>query len=109
MHQQSIHPLFFPMYCLHVIAKGVRNERRFKEGHEASKFPISLRFFCLVVLLGLLPVLQNPYFCSDLEALLSTPRYVVFPISPLFLSFFLFLLSFVFPFQLSIILYSSIY
>lgn len=38
---------FFLMYCLHIVAKGVRKERRCK-GHDASKFPVSRRFFWLI-------------------------------------------------------------
>lgn len=53
---------FFPMYCLHIVAKGVRKERRFKGRHDASTFPIPLWFFSLVVLLdhSLLLHFENP-------------------------------------------------
>lgn len=90
----------FPMYCLHIIAKGKRKERRFKEGHDGSKFPIFLRFFCWAVLLGPLPVLQIFYFCSVHGALWTTQKKsVVFLTFPaFFLSIFLsfYLLSFLF-------------
>lgn len=102
---------FSPMYCLHIIAKGVRKERRFKEGHDASKFPISLRFFCRAVLLGPLPVLQVSYFCS-VHGALWAPRNkcVVFSNFSPFFFFLSVFLSLVFPFQLFITFpHTSIY
>lgn len=78
---------FSPMFCLHIIAKGVRKERRFKEGHDGSKFPISLRFLCQAVLLVLLPVLQIYYFCSVQGALWGPQKKCVLTFPPFFLSF----------------------
>ena len=53
LYASAVHSpvVFFPMYCLHIVAKGVRKERRFKGGHDASTFPIPLWLFSLVVLL----------------------------------------------------------
>lgn len=82
------------MYCLYIIAKGVRKEGRFKEGHDASKFPIPLRFFCRAVLLGPLPVLQIYCFGSVHGA--TQKKCVVYSNFSPFFSFFLsfYLLSF---------------
>lgn len=96
--------VFSPMYCLHIVAL-VINQRRCKEGHNASNVPVLLRFSCPMVLWGLFPVLLF-LFCYWIT--LSTPKEMLnmFNIAPFILSFSLFGLSICFNLNL---FYSCIY
>lgn len=76
------------MYCFHIIVKGVRKERTFK-GHDATKFPVSLRFFCRAVLFVPLRSSDFFFFLPFMEHFKHPKRNVLYflTLPPFFLSF----------------------